>query len=142
MQTKLLFSQMLTTKRKVPVIEQTDLDMTSRWAYNWKMSFNTDHKNSAQDVLFSRKNSNMTHPVIYFNNIQVQRANRQKRLRIILDEKKNKNFKCHLDKVLTKNSQDIAVIKRLRIFLSRKSLFTIYKAFTRLHLDYGDLIIV
>ena len=79
---------MLTTKRKVPVIEQIDLDMISRWAYNWKMSFNTDHKNPAQKVLFS----NMAHPVIYFNNIQVQRANRQKYLSIILDEKKKQTL--------------------------------------------------
>ena len=52
-----------------------DLDTISIWAYNWKMSFNPDPKKRAQEVLFSRKNSNIIHPIIYFNNVQVQRAN-------------------------------------------------------------------
>ena len=51
------------------------LDTISIWAYNWKMSFNPDPKKPAQEVLFSRKNSNIIHPIIYFNNVQVQRAN-------------------------------------------------------------------
>ena len=51
------------------------LDTISIWAYNWKMSFNPDPKKRAQEVLFSRKNSNIIHPIIYFNNVQVQRAN-------------------------------------------------------------------
>ena len=51
------------------------LDTISIWAYNWKMSFNPDPKKPAQEVLFSRKNSNIIHPIIYFNNVQVKRAN-------------------------------------------------------------------
>ena len=43
------------------------------------------------------------------------------------------NFKCHRDKVLTKTSKDIAVMKILR-------LITIYKAIIRPHLDYGDIL--
>ena len=66
-----------------------DLDMISKWAYNWKMSFNPDPGKPAQEVLFSRKNSNITHPIIHFNNVQVQRANQQKHLGIILDGKLN-----------------------------------------------------
>ena len=60
-------------------------------------------KKPAQEVLFSRKNSNITHPIIHFNNVQVQRANQQRHLGIILDEKLN--FKNHIDKVLTKVSR-------------------------------------
>ena len=70
-----------------------DLDMIStKWAY--KMSFNPDPKKPAHEVLFSRKNLNITHPIIYFNNVQVQRANQQKHLGIIFDEKLN--FKSHI----------------------------------------------
>ena len=115
-----------------------DLDMISKWAYNWKMSFNPDPGKPAQEVLFSRKNSNITHPIIHFNNVQVQRANQQKHLGIILDEKLN--FKSHIDKVLTKASKGIAVIKRLRNSLLRKSLITIYQSIIRPHLDYGDIL--
>ena len=84
------------------------------------------------------KNSNINHPIIYFNNVQVQRANQQKHLGIILDKKLN--LKSHIDKILTKGSKCIAVIKRLRNFLPRKSLITIYKAIIRPHLDYGDIV--
>ena len=88
-----------------------DLDTISIWAYKWKMSFNLDPKKHAQEILFSRKNSNITSPIIYFNNVQVQRANQQKHLGIILDDKLN--FKCNIDKVLTKTCKGIAVIKKL-----------------------------
>ena len=54
-----------------------DLDTISTWAYIWKMSFNLDLKKPAQGVLFSRKNSNITHQFIYFNNVQVQRADQR-----------------------------------------------------------------
>ena len=72
------------------------------------------------------------------HDVQVQRANQQKHFGIILDDKLN--FKCHIDKFLTKTSKSIAVIKRLRNVLPRKSLITIYKAIIRPHLDYGDIL--
>ena len=115
-----------------------DLDMISKWAYNWKMSFNPDPKKPVQEVLFSAKKSNITHPSIHFNNVQVQRANQQRHLGIVLDEKVNS--KSHIDKVLTKASKGIAVIKRLRNSLPRNSLITIYKAIFKEHLDYGDIL--
>ena len=102
------------------------------------MSFNPDPGKPAQEVLFSTKDSNITHPIIYFNNAQVQRSNQQRHLGIILDEKLN--FKRHIDKVLTKASKGIAAIKRLRNSLPRKSLITIYKAIIRPYLDYGDIL--
>ena len=77
-------------------------------------------KKPTQEVLFSRKNSNITHPIIHFNNVQVQGANQQRHLGIILDEKLD--FISHIDKVLTKASKGIAVIKRLPNSLPCKSL--------------------
>ena len=102
------------------------------------MSFNPDPRKPSQEVLFSRKNSNITHPIIHFNNVQVQRANQQRHTGIVLDEKLN--FKSHIDKVLTKASKGIAVTKRLRNSLLRKSLITIYKAIIRPYLAYVDIL--
>ena len=106
----LLFSQLLKT-------EESASDLTNGHITG-KVLFIHDSKKPAQEVLFSRKSSNITHPVIYFNNVQVQRANKQKHLGIIFDEKLN--FKCEIDKVLTKTSKGIAVIKRLINFLSHQ----------------------
>ena len=102
------------------------------------MSFNSVPKKPAKEVLLSRKNSNITHPIIYYNNVQVQRADQQKHLGIIIDEKLN--FKSNIDKVQTKASKGISLIKRLQNSLRRKLLITIYKAIIRPHLDYGDIL--
>ena len=102
------------------------------------MSFNPDPLFSKKQNKTKQKNSNITHPVIYFNNFQPQRANQQKHLGIIFHKKLN--FKRHIDKILTKTSKGTAVIKRLRNFLLRKLLIAIYKAINRLHLDYGDIL--
>ena len=115
-----------------------DFDTISKWGYNWKMSFNPDPLFSKKQNKTKQKNSNITHPVIYFNNFQPQRANQQKHLGIIFHKKLN--FKRHIDKILTKTSKGTAVIKRLRNFLLRKLLIAIYKAINRLHLDYGDIL--
>ena len=80
-----------------------DLDTISKQAHDWDLSFNPDPKKHAQEVLFSTKNSNMAHAVIYFNNVQVQRANQQKRLLCIKFYMIN-----FIDKVLTKTSKDFS----------------------------------
>ena len=53
---------------------------------------------------------------------------------------KNLNFKQHVDSAILKMNKGISVIKSLRHSLPRKSLLTIYKAFLRPLVDYGDII--
>ena len=50
------------------------------------------------------------------------------------------NFKQRIDSVISKANKGISVIKKFRQILRRKSLVTIYKAFLRPLLDYGDII--
>ena len=89
------------------------------------MLFNPDPSKPAQEVVFSRKKKLQSHPTISLNNIQVERASYVKHFGILLDEKLNKG---------------ISVLKKLRYSLPRKSLLTIYKAFLRPLVDYGDII--
>ena len=119
-------------------ILNNDLKLISKWAYDWKMLFNPDPSKPAQEVLFTRKKQIQNHPTISLNNIQVERMSHQKHLGIILDEKLS--FKQHLDSIIPKVNKGISVIKKLRHSLPRKSLATIYKAFLRPLLDYGDII--
>ena len=93
------------------------------------MLFNPDSSKPAQEVQFSRKKTIQVHPTISLNNVQVERVSYEKHLGILLDEKRN--FKQHIDS---------SVIKKLRYNLPRKSLVTIYKAFLRPLIDYGDVI--
>ena len=92
----------------------------------------------AQEVLFSRKKKAESHPEISLNNIQVERSGYQKHLGLILDEKLS--FKQHIDSAISKINKGIAVMKKLRYSLPRKSLITIYKAFLRPLIHYGGFI--
>ena len=102
------------------------------------MLFNPDPTKPAQEVLFSRKKKTLYHLTLSLNNIQVERASSQKHLGLILDEKLN--FKQHIESAIVKINKGVAVIKKLRYSLPRKSLITIYKAFLRPLIDYGDII--
>ena len=114
-----------------------DLLKTSKWAYQWKMSFNPDVSKQAQEVVFSRKSHKLAHPPVLFNNVPVKRCSIQKHLGIHLDEKLN--FNHHVEEKITKANKGIGVIKKLSNILPRDAWLTIYKSFVRPHSDYGDI---
>ena len=43
----------------------------SRWAYQWKMIFNTHASKQAHEIVFSRKANANNHTTVYFNNAPV-----------------------------------------------------------------------
>ena len=102
------------------------------------MSFNSDRSKQAQEVIFSRKTSIQSHPVLTFDNCPVIKTTHHKHLGLILDEKLN--FKEHLKEKMFKTLKGIAVLRKLQNIIPRNSLLTIYKSFIRPHLDYGDII--
>ena len=108
-------------------ILNNNLQLISKWGYQWKMLFNPDPKKPAQKVLFSRKKQSQNHPNISLNNIQVERSVHQKHLGLILHDKLN--FNKHGDGAISQVNKGISVIKKLRHTLPRKSLITIYKVF-------------
>ena len=125
-------------EKEIATVLNNDLSLISEWVFNWKMLFNPDPTKPAQEVLFSRKKKTLNHPTLSFNNIHVERASSQKHLGLILDEKLN--FKQHIESAIVKINKGVAVIEKLRYSLPRKSLITIYKAFVRPLIDYGDII--
>ena len=50
------------------------------------------------------------------------------------------NFQKHLDNIISKVDKTIGLLRKLQAVLPRPSLVTIYEAFIRPHLDYGDII--
>ena len=110
----------------------SDLKKISDWAFQWKMTFNTDRRKQAQEIKFSRKLKKVTHPPLLFNNNYVSQISSQTHLGVILDIKLTKlTFEKHL-----KNG----LLRKLRNLLLRQALVTIYKAFIRPHLDYSDVL--
>ena len=124
---------MVKDKQESADVLNKNLSLISKWVFNWKMLFNPGTNKPAQEVLFSRKKKTQNHPNISLNNIQVERVSHQKHLGIILDEKLH--FKEHIDSTIFKVKRGIAVIKKLRYRLPRKSLITIYKTLLRPLLD-------
>ena len=102
------------------------------------MSFNPDPSKQVQEVIFSRKLKKVTHPPLVFNNANVSQRKSQKHLGIILDSKLT--FEDHYKTVLSKTNRTIGLLRKLQNLLPREALITIYKAFVRPHLDYGDVL--
>ena len=115
-----------------------DLKKINDWAFQWKMTLNPDRSKQVQEVIFSRKIKKATHPPLLFNNNNVSQVNSQKHLGVIVDVKLT--FEEHLKNVLNKTSKTIGLLRKLSNLLPRQALVTIYKAFIRPFLDYGDVL--
>ena len=110
----------------------------SNWAFQWKMLFNPDPNKQALEVCFSNKCDKEKYQPLQFNSTDVQIADSQKHLGLILDSKLN--FNEHIESKITKCNKIIGLMKKLSLILSRKSLLTISKSFIRPNLDYADII--
>ena len=115
-----------------------DLKKINEWTLQWEMSFNPDPSKQAQEVICSRKIKKLPHPSLVFNNNNVLQTSSQKHLGVTLDVKLT--FDEHLNNVLNKVNKTIGLLRKLQNLLSRSTLITIYKAFVRPHLDYGDIL--
>ena len=73
-----------------------------------------------------------------FNNANVSSCKSQKHLGILLDGKLT--FEDHYETILSKTNRTIGLLRKLQSLLPRAALITIYKAFVRPHLDYGDVL--
>ena len=93
-----LFSVTHVTSSQIDLNE--DLDKINSWAYQWKMSFNSDPLKKTQEVIFSRKVNNVLHPPLTFNNVDVGQIRSQKHLGMFLDFKLS--FSKHLKTVFAK----------------------------------------
>ena len=73
-----------------------------------------------------------------FNIVNVTQSLYQKHLGIILDSKLT--FENYLKMVTTKINKTIGILRKLQNLLTRTALITIYKAFVKPHLDYGNIL--
>ena len=132
-----LFSKVIDKNNLNPQLN-SDLVKISKWAFQWKVSFNHDPNKQAIEVLFSNKHDKENYPSLQFNSTDVQIADSQKHLGLILNSKLN--FNEHIESKITKCNKIIGLMKKLSLIQSRKSLLTIYKSFVRHNLDYADII--
>ena len=102
------------------------------------MIFNLGAIKQAQEVIFSRKIKKTAHPPLVFNDAIVSQTNSQRQLGVTLDLKLT--FEEHLLNVFKTVNITLGLMHKLQNVLPRITLVTIYKAFTRPHLDYGDIL--
>ena len=114
------------------------METISKLAFQWKMLFNPDHVKQVIEVCFSHKRGKVAYPPLQFNNNNVQSANSQKHLGLVLDSKLD--FNEHVNNKINKCNKSIGIMKKLSLTLSRNSFFTIYKTFVRPFLDFADII--
>ena len=74
----------------------------------------------------------------FFYNLAVASCKTHKHLDFLLD--KRLTFDHHVKEMILRANKGIWLITRLRRYLPRNSLLTIYKAFIRPYLDYGDVV--
>ena len=75
------------------------------------MSFNPDPKKQAIEVcISSKRDKGNLNPLLHFNNTNVQIADSQKQLVLVLDSKLN--FNEHIDSKITKCIKIIGLIKK------------------------------
>ena len=115
-----------------------DLNLISKWAYQWKMVFNPDPTKQATEILFSCKKSKVHHPNIYFNGTLVTRVTDHKHLGLCVTP--NLSFEKHLYDKMKKAKKNIGIMRYLNRFLPLKSLQQMYKSLVRPHLEYCDII--
>ena len=102
------------------------------------MQFNPDPNKQANEVIFSRKTKNSSHPPVAFNNNVIMKYPHHKHLGIVFYSKLD--FKFHVDQKIEKCNKLIGLIRRLSVNVPRNALLAIYKLFIRPHLDYGDIL--
>ena len=72
------------------------------------MIFNSNPSKQAQEVIFSRKLKNVSHPPLVFNNANVSSCKSQKHLGILLDSKLT--FEEHYKTILNKTNRTILTL--------------------------------
>ena len=88
-----------------------DLTKITKWAFQWKVSFNPSISRQVHEVIFSHKRSVAFHSPLTFNNIPVAQTNSQKYSGLLLDKKLN--FEEHLSKAKSKVNKTIGIFCKL-----------------------------
>ena len=115
-----------------------NLELISRWAHNWRMSFTSDPHKQAFELVLSTKRHEIDHPMIFFDDIPVEKVDEHIHLGVILDRKLS--LSDHVDAAIYKARRGVGLLKHLSRYLPRHTLNELYKLLVRLFPDYGDVI--
>ena len=109
-----------------------DLGHLSMWGRVWRMTFSAIKSLS---VLFSCKRNKVTHPPLYLGGSAIPEATDHTHLGITLSH--DLKWHLHINRIVTKASKRLSLLKRLKFKLSRKTLEKLYLTMIRPILEYG-----
>ena len=117
-------------------MSKNDFDKISQWAAKWLVvTFNPP---KTESLLISRKTKKDRHPQIFMQNHKVVEFEPHKHLDSVLSS--DCSWHQHIKSITDKAWKRINIIRKFKFKLDRKSLETIYIAFIRRLLEYGDII--
>ena len=102
------------------------------------MSFNPDITKPPIEIIFSTKNVKPNYPPLYFNGIMVDSVEEHKHIGLTLDKKLT--FQSHIKEGIKKANRGIGIMKFMSKYVPRSTRETMYKAYVRSQLEYGDVI--
>ncbi len=114
---------------------QADIDTITNWSIKWLVTFNPA---KTESLLISRKNNKPQHPQLHMFDQPITEVDSHKHLGIFLTDvcTWHNQIAYIKDKAWTR----INIMRSLKFKLSRKTLQTIYIAFIRPVLEYGNII--
>lgn len=112
-----------------------DLSKFSNWLKLNKLSLNC---NKTSAMIFRMPKKTVESPAILIDNVPIQFVKEFNFLGIILNE--NLNWKSHINHISKKVSKVVCILHKLKHFLPKHVLFTIYSSLIVPYLNYGALI--
>ena len=112
-----------------------DLLTIENWASQWLVNFNPS-KTVAMKL--SLKSKPKPDPVLYFGNQQLEIVTHHKHLGLEISNKLT--WQNHINRLVTKANQKLAIIKQLKWKLNRKTLEILYMSFVRPSIEYGSIV--
>ena len=113
----------------------TDPVRISRWASTWLVTFNPS---KTETLPISRKLNRPVHPPLSMENHQISEVDSHKHLGLYFSH--DCTWHQHINHITVKAWTRINIMRKLKFKLDRKSLETIYTAFIRPLIEYGDII--
>ena len=112
-----------------------DLGRISNWASTWLVTFNPS---KTETLLISRKLNKPLHPPLFMQNHLISEVDSHKHLGLYFSN--DCTWHQHINHITVKAWARINIMRKLKFKLDRKSLETIYTAFIRPLIEYGDII--
>jgi hypothetical protein len=128
--------QQLDNSNKSEIIDHINQDLTklAKWAAEWRVTFAAD---KAQAMVISRKKLPFNASALRFKGEEIEMVDEMKSVGFVFDKKMT--LQPMISKTSKKGRSKIAALYRLKPYLDSHNLETMYKAFVRSSLEYGNL---